>query len=99
MKKRDKSQLKFSILQLIKSSNKGVSKYKMKKQLNIPTSKQLNLLLGELLDKGFVKEERIERHQSEGGTTFLFYLTEKGMDFLMTAEHLLKDFFGINDLE
>ncbi len=95
MGKRDRSQLKFLILLYLAENGRGVSKYRLKKDLNIPTSKQLNKLVDDLLEKDFIRKEKVFVHDDAGGVTNLFYLTEKGQDFISQAEKLLIDFFNL----
>ncbi|RMG34805.1 MAG: hypothetical protein D6732_10285 [Methanobacteriota archaeon] len=96
MGKRDRSQLKFLILLYLAENGLGVSKYRLKKDLNIPTSKQLNKLIEDLLSYNFIRQEQVYVHKEEGGVTNLFYLTEKGQDFISRAEKLLLDFFNLS---
>lgn len=95
MGKRDRSQMKFLILLFLRDNGLGVSKYRLKKDLNIPTSKQLNKLIHELLAHQFIRQEQIHVHDEEGGITNLYYLTEKGDEFISKAEKLLFDFFNL----
>ena len=89
-KNRDRSQLKFRLLLLIKDSPLGISKYMLKKQLNIATTKQIDGLLTELLEGQYIVVDFINSKSN-------YRLSEKGVDFIEKAEIYFLEFLGIDD--
>jgi predicted transcriptional regulator len=95
-KNRDKSQLKFKILLQIKDNPLGISKYMLKKNTGIPTTKQFNQLIEDLLEKSYV---RVEQRDLPGNTTEsgnYYYLEPKAIEFIEKAEELLIEFLDLD---
>lgn len=83
----------------IRGEPMGISKYMLKKEVEIPTTKQFDGLMNDLLDKNFVRVELRELPGNQQDSGNYFFLEPKGFEFLEMAEELLTEFLNMEEID
>jgi len=97
-KRRDRSKLKFILLIFILDSPLDISKYRLKQLADVPTTKQFDSLVSELLDANLIDLEKRPLPGKQEDTQGNYYLlTVKGHSFMEDTEKAMKGFLQITE--